>query len=195
MKKILFSVVLTMVLILGLTGCGKKPTIEELNLINDKIIQYFLSEKIEYNNFSYNYVDEEEKVVVIGLLDNSKEQLEKFKKNVINSKYIKFIKSEKNIDNDYYSYENLSTLSSNNVDVKILVKFNGLLYGKSYSIIDYASSSDPVGTIDKLIPNIYIPKLNGETNTANILNAPVFDVSKNSIVIFYNNEYVLFEKV
>ena len=57
------------------TGCGreKSVSIDELNKINDKIIEYFQTHD-KYSNFSYNYVDEKEKVVVVGLIDNSKNE-------------------------------------------------------------------------------------------------------------------------
>lgn len=102
------------------------------------------------------------------------------------------------IDNEninYNDYKKISTLKSNVVDVDTLILFDGILYGRSYAIIDYAGSSESIGVIDKLIPNEYIPKVNGETNTEEILNALVFDKTDNTIVTFYNNEYVLFEKI
>lgn len=93
MKKLLLNVVVCLILILGITGCFRreKVSIDELNLINDKIVNYFQTNGSDkYNNYSYNYVDEEKRVVVVGLVDNSKKQQEWFRKNVVNSKYIKF---------------------------------------------------------------------------------------------------------
>lgn len=174
MKKVLFVILISIIVI---TGCEKKEiTIDELNIINEKIINYFQSNNM-YENYSYNYVDEEKKVVVVGLVNNTNEEQEWFIKNIVNSKYIKFEQG------------------NHLLDVNILVKFNDILFAKSNSIIDYSGNSNSVGFIDKLIPNKYIPKLNGETNTKDILNALVFDFKENSIVLFYNNEYVLFEKV
>lgn len=195
MKKTILTILLCGVLVFELTGCGKEKevSVDELNGVNNKIIEYFQTNGVdEYENYSYNYVDEENKVVIVGLVDNSKEQQEWFKNNVVNSKYIKFEQGEHATTE---SYENISTLQSNKVDVNILVKFNGILYGRSNSIIDYASGSEAIGTIDKLIPNIYVPKLNGETNTESILNALVFEYSETSMVLYYNNKYVLFEKI
>lgn len=96
MKKILL-IVIGLFLLLGITGCFKreKVTIDELNIINDKIIDYFQTNGDKYNNYSYNYVDLENFVVVVGLVDNSKKQQEWFKKNVVNSKYIKFEEGER----------------------------------------------------------------------------------------------------
>ena len=77
------------------TGCGreKNVSIDELNKINDKIIEYFQTHD-DYSNFSYNYVDESNLVVVVGLVDNSKEEQSWFRKNVVDSKYIKFEQGE-----------------------------------------------------------------------------------------------------
>ena len=60
-----------------------------------KIIDYFQKNGTEkYNNYSYNYVDEKNKVVIVGLIDNSKKEQKWFKKNIVNSKYIKFEQGE-----------------------------------------------------------------------------------------------------
>lgn len=198
MKKTILTILVCGVMVLGLTGCikEKEVSIDELNSINDKIIYYFQTNGAEkYDNYSYNYVDEENKIVIVGLVDNSIEQQEWFKKNIVNSKYIKFEQGNHVTNENYSSYKMVSTLSSDKADIKVLVKFDGILYAKSYRIIDYAGGTDSVGTIDKLIPDIYVPKLNGETNTSSILNALVFDVSANSLVLKYDNEYVLFVKI
>lgn len=77
------------------TGCSreKKVSIDELNKINDGIVEYFQTHD-KYSNFSYNYVDEEGLVVVVGLVDNNREEQVWFKKNVVDSKYIKFEQGE-----------------------------------------------------------------------------------------------------
>ena len=100
MKKIVLTVA-CVVMILGLTGCEKSNTEvseTELNKVNEQIIEYFSSENVEYDNLSFNYVDLTNKKVVVGLIDNSKKQQDKFKKLVINSKFIEFVKGENLID-------------------------------------------------------------------------------------------------
>ena len=75
-----------------------ETTLDKLNEINNQIIKYFTENHAnEYDNFSYNYIDEENNFVVVGLLDNSKEKQEEFKKLVIDSNLIKFEKG-KNIN-------------------------------------------------------------------------------------------------
>lgn len=100
-----------------------------------------------------------------------------------------------NEDLEYSNYKKVSSLKSNNIDTNVLIMFDGILYGRSYAMLDYLGGSKPIGIIDKLIPNEYIPKLNGETNIEEILNASVYDKTYNKIVLFYDNEYVLFYKI
>ena len=70
-------------------------TDEELNSVNNKIIEYFSLNQIDtYNNYGYNYVDYENRVVVVGLKENTKEEQDKFKKIVVDSDLIKFEKGE-----------------------------------------------------------------------------------------------------
>ncbi len=100
MKKTLFAVLVCTLMTLTLTGCGSKVetdnrvgnvSIEELNDINNKIIYYFnVNGTSIYDNYSYNYVDEKDMVVVVGLVNNSKEEQEWFKNNIVDSKYIRF---------------------------------------------------------------------------------------------------------
>lgn len=97
MKKIILTIILGGFMVLGLPGCMKEKevSVDELNNINDKIIEYFQTNGAgKYENYSYNYVDEENKLVIVGLVDNSKEQQEWFQKNIVNSKYIKFEQGE-----------------------------------------------------------------------------------------------------
>ncbi len=92
-------------------------------------------------------------------------------------------------------YKNISILKSDHIDTKTLIMFDNVLYGKSFSVIDYAGGTESIGKIDKLIDSQFVPMVNGETNTADILNALVYSKTDNSVVVFYNNEYVLFEKI
>lgn len=93
MKKTILAILVCVFMALGLTGYETKRdvSIEELNNINDKIINYFQENSAEnYDNYSYNYVDEKNKVVTGGLVDNSKKEQECFKHNIVNSKCIEF---------------------------------------------------------------------------------------------------------
>lgn len=101
-----------------------------------------------------------------------------------------------NVEGKYASYELVTNLEKNQyASTEILVKFDNVLYGKSYAIIDYAGGSEKIGVIDKLIDKKYVPKLNNETNSEEILNAEVYNKTEDSIVLLYNNKYVLFGKI
>lgn len=102
------------------------------------------------------------------------------------------------VNNEYDGYNLVSDLKRNELaSTEILVKFDGILYGKSHAIIDYAGILDKekIGTIDKVIDNKYVPKLNNETNQNELLYAEVYNKTEDSIVLFYNNDYVLFGKI
>ena len=87
MKKLLI------ILCLLLVGCGNdKISNEELDAINNDIIIYLSNN--QYGNLVFNYVDYEDNIVVVGLLDNSVEKQNDFKEKIVDSKYIKFIQSE-----------------------------------------------------------------------------------------------------
>lgn len=102
MKKKILNTLLFIIIIISVTGCNKTANVseEQLNNINDKIIAYFSSDNAEYNNLSFNYVDTINKKVVVGLLNNSKEEQERFKKLVVDSEYIVFIEGGKLINNN-----------------------------------------------------------------------------------------------
>ena len=108
---------------------------------------------------------------------------------------------EKNANGEWIKVENYDLVTSLEKNEKssteVLVKFDGVLYGKSNAIIDYAGNieSERIGIIDRLVDSKYVPKFDNETNTKEILNADVYNKTEDSIVLFYNNEYVLFGKI
>lgn len=108
---------------------------------------------------------------------------------------------EKNANGEWIKVENYDIVTSleknEKASTEVLVKFDGVLYGKSNAIIDYAGNieSERIGIIDRLVDSKYVPKFDNETNTKEILNADVYNKTEDSIVLFYNNEYVLFGKI
>ena len=101
----------------------------------------------------------------------------------------------KNVDsNKYEDYKKVSTLHSETALTTMLVRYNDNLYGRSFSIIDYAPNPNgAIGVIDKLIDSEYVPKYNGETNTEELLNAKVDSMGATTLVLNYNNTYELYE--
>ena len=105
MKNITIAILMCGCVILGLTGCGseKKVALDDLNNVNNEIINYFSSDKAEYKNLAFNYVDEEKKVVIVGLLENTKDQQQKFKNEVVDSDLIEFVQGSENINLPKYN--------------------------------------------------------------------------------------------
>lgn len=94
--------------------------------VNNKIIEYFQTNGvIDYDNYIFNYVDEENKVVVVGLLDNSEKEQEKFKKTIIDSDLIRFVKGEKLVG----EIENKNTVNLNS-------------FIRTYNILNVSESND-----------------------------------------------------
>lgn len=99
-----YLILLLIITLLGVAGCQKEDKIinkTELVFVNKKIINYFSSSDIDENlsnNLCFNYIDEKNQVVVVGLLNNTKKKQKEFKKKVIDSKLIKFIQGSKDIN-------------------------------------------------------------------------------------------------
>lgn len=98
-------------------------------------------------------------------------------------------------DKKYGEYEKVADFKEGKYTEKPLVKFKGTLYTKSNKVIDYIGGVAQIGTIDQLIESDYVPKVDGETNSKELLNAEVYPSGDNEIVLNYNNDYVLYEKV
>lgn len=116
MKNRLFRILICGLLILGITGCNSKdnkPSLKELTKINDQITQYFQSNNVEYDNFSFNYIDERGMVIVVGLLDNTEEQQVKFRECVVDYDYLVFLKA------DFKYYEEKSDNNNNNNNITL----------------------------------------------------------------------------
>ena len=106
--------------------------------------------------------------------------------------------TEEKLDMYFKSYNDYKSIYDLNCDSKVncsvLVRYEGNLYAQSNAMIDYTGNTEPIGFIDELIPPIYVPKENGQTNQGFLLNAEVHEVGENSIILFYDNVYHLYEK-
>lgn len=104
MKNKLLGILICGISVLGLTGCNnildeRNISYDDLNEVNNKIIEYFTLNGVDdYENYSYNYVDDKNRVVVVGLLDNSEEKQEEFKRLVVDSDLIRFEKGERMVN-------------------------------------------------------------------------------------------------
>ena len=165
-----------------------------LTVIEDYTKDKYGSQQIITNTFSKGEFDLVKSVrdnyIDIDLIANTENEEEK---EIRICSYQKDFEKNKDTEREKIS-ETLS--KSNEYDINILVKYNGILYAKSNAIIDYAGNPDgSIGTINKLIGEEYVPTLNGETNSEELLSAKVSEANEEIMVLFYNNEYVLFQVV
>jgi len=84
-------------------------------------------------------------------------------------------------------------INTKNTNINKLAKFNNVVYGESYAVIDYAGDlNKSIGEIDYLIGEEYLPQLNGETNCKEYLNSSVLEANDKSMILNINNVAVLF---
>lgn len=101
-----------------------------------------------------------------------------------------------NLQEQSYKKVSESNLVSNSASKEILIRYNGILYGKSFTTINYSqNSSNIIGKIDKVTDNENIPILNGETNREEFLNAEICNINDKNMFVNHNNEVVTFEKI
>ena len=101
MKNKLLIIMLCLSLVLITSECGnttKPTTLEDTYKV---VGNYFGSDKIDRSNLSLYYLDEKNNVIVVELINNSKEKQDAFlSKANVDSKYVKFEQGKKN-----YTYE------------------------------------------------------------------------------------------
>lgn len=162
--------VLLIVLCLFLIGCDKISN-EELDAINNDIIIYLSNN--QYDNLTFNYVDYENKKVVVGLSENSVEKQNDFKEKVVDSKYIKFVQSEVMNDDVKKEY----TINIFNLDDITKVVINTM--SQYDSTIEITDKND--------IENIYNIFYNRTTNKESVSKNPE-NAEEVYHIIFYDKE-------
>lgn len=170
----------------------------EFKLIVDNTKDKFANvedRKIEtkvYSNSTYNLVKKIKDDYIYVILEADKETVEPLE-DVIICLYDK--KMEKNKDTSRTKVKEVS-LVEKETETKQLVRYNGILYGESYVKIDYAGNPNgPIGRINKLVGEEYLPALDGETNSEELLNALVDDVNEKCMILIYNNGAVLYSAI
>ncbi|MDD2518739.1 MAG: hypothetical protein PHG18_02500 [Bacilli bacterium] len=94
MKKMLM-VLFCCFIVIVIAGCGKINDDTALNDVYNKIGEYFGDENADRSNLASNHLDIANNVVVVELIDNSKEKQQSFLRDAkIDSKYSKYIKFE-----------------------------------------------------------------------------------------------------
>ena len=96
----------------------KDDLVDQLNEVNDMIIETFMNDNINYDNYCYNYVDTQRKVVVVGLENNTKEEQEWFKKNIVDSDLIEFEQGSKATTSNTTASDNLASNDKTNTTTK-----------------------------------------------------------------------------
>ena len=158
------------ILCLLLVGCNSISN-EELDAINNDIIIYLSNN--QYDNLVFNYVDYEDKKIVVGLSDNSVEKQEDFKEKIVDSKYIKFVQSE--VINDDVKKEYTINISNLNDIAKVVINTMSQ-YDSTIEITD-----------KKDIEKIYNIFYNRTTNKESVSKNPENDDEVYHI-IFYDKE-------
>ncbi len=115
MRKTILIILLSFTLLLGITGCRKLSS-EELNSLQEKITDKAVKIQDEYNNLASCYVEGD--VVVVELVNNSKEKQKEFKKLVIDSKYIEFRQGGPYVDHRYMLIASRNVNNYNNLKLK-----------------------------------------------------------------------------
>lgn len=95
---IIIAVVVTVTMQYNSDDVKKENTCNKISIsdIKNTVDEYFGNENIDRSNFAYNYTDEENKIIVIGLIDISKEKQEEFIRNAFKDKCMSdYIKNNK----------------------------------------------------------------------------------------------------
>lgn len=172
----------------AITNSDDKNEINVLENINNKIIEYFESGKENSFNLSANYIDKENNIVIVELLNNSKEEQDLFKKLVIDSEYIKFVKGgpyslskteKNNITKIAFNYLEEETqkriINKDNPNIKILDKdeYDKFICGNNLEIKDKKIYSVEFFNDFMGLPNNVIIIL--DYNTKELLGFPLLD--------------------
>jgi len=181
MKSKILKIIFIMLLFLGVTGCYGEVTMDEIKKVNEKINNYFSNAGYKYDNFSFNYIDEENMQVVVGLIDNSELEQKRFKELVIDSDVIKFIQGDSNLPRKDKRIEIIKRGNDNNKYKKYLERDNQVIYLASnieevyymnnkikYSLKDYITStwqatSDSIKKLTELMKREEILRDGGTT--------------------------------
>jgi len=162
-KKILIPIMIVFILIIIIIFTLKKeknyetnnsdlPKIEineKLQEINHFIQEYFSKENVDLSNHGYNYIDEKNNVVIVGLVDNSKEKQEEFINNVFSnccgSEYISFIKENSLIifkESKEVFEARVLTKNDNILNVKVLKNSNQFKKNDTVIVKELKSNDD-----------------------------------------------------
>lgn len=178
MKKIVL-LILCSFMILGITGCRKEKETKTDNIKDtyNKVENYFGNELVDRSNLGAYSFDEENNIIIVTLIDNSKEQQEIFIKQAeVNSKYIKFEQggpftggpytgidfyiSKSKIHNDigfneYYKNNDRTIYLAGNIDEFYVIESSSKITLKSYISTTFQTFDDSIKSITNQLTFLY----------------------------------------
>ena len=173
MKKICI-LVLCLILTLVTFGCGNKSVQKPTNIQDtySAVGNYFGDSSVDRSNLGAFYLDEENNIIVVNLIDNSESKQEEFlEKANIDSKYIKFeqggpyntnsldidlkVSSENNNENikfkEYLKLDNRTIYLAENVSELFIVENKNQTSLKKYIINSTESKDKSIESITNLL--------------------------------------------
>lgn len=160
MKKfiILGSLIIISIIVIFIWNIYKD--LDNMVSMNNKISEYFINGG-NYDNLCYHYLDKDKATIVVGLKDDSKEEIKKFKKTILNYRFITFEKCVDNInyssyvfDEAEFDYNNLGNINGMGIYSKYKVnKYNN---NNLIDVLKDKGIDDLLSTMDKFKDNYYI---------------------------------------
>lgn len=138
----------------------------------ERIDDYFGNVNNDRSNLAYNYIDEEKNIIVVGLVDASKEKQEEFIDNVFSkccgSKYIQYVKENNLIDfkeSKAIITGKIIEAKDDSITVEVIEDSNSSKKGDKYTM---KISRPTNGTNDfYVVGNIVRVTFNGNVETSN----------------------------
>lgn len=182
-------IILLIIFILGLISgftlsyLNKKANALDPEKVNSQIINFMMDNLDEIPNYSYNYVDEDKNVVVVGLKINEPNNQEEFYKKVFSSSDIKKLKSQKIIVFEQGELENEL--------YERIIKVNGKLYYDTGEV----SYEARCGVMDgKITSHVEIDQVPTENDQSNFDGDFSYQLSgDNTIDVLINGQWLTFK--
>lgn len=168
--------ILILILVIGLNYKSNLNT----EKVNTKIIEYF-SDNNDISNYSYNYIDEKN-IVIVGLKENTEEKQKQFLTKIFDKQEVKTIKNKKMIK-----------FEQGEVNNQRIIMVNDKLYydtGKE-STMEYRCGNQD-GSITSNIANNQIPKINDQANFEG--NYSYQYGEDNTIELYIDSKWIIFKQ-
>lgn len=168
---------------LAINYLNNKANALSVDDVNSKVISYMKENSNELPNYSYNYIDEDKNVVVIGLKQNNKSTQESFYEKIFTSSEIKKIKRQKLIVFEQGDVKNNS--------YERIIKVDDKLYYDTGATSEEARCGVMDGKITSHVENNQVPTKNDQSNFDG--NFSYQYGSGNTIEVLINGEWTIFK--